>query len=654
MEEEEQQQYSDDFDEDIEEGIENEEVGLKGNGEEDDRSDMGDSDENTSVNTSQSETTATTATGRRNNTNSNNQRRKQTTTTTTTHQRAQRNREKREYFAQGKRMKEQERGIERHIRVFLQRKWSRTNDTTTTRTRRTTLLSMRREDNGRSYKKSNRGDVCEDITKALSAIESTRLQRQHREHTHIAKLKERLHHIKHDLSSFKLKVIELKQERSQESLDRMRTSMVSFEEHISAFKQDQKVLYDGLMRDEHALSLELETMREKFKLWKQKDQEEVKAKKSPRKRATAQQLAARNRLQMSSNNGTNPLPSEVVEYQTFVSAHGRRDGWLQYDHEVFCKQREIYLRRSKRKQKLKLQRSESRSESSNNSSTNGDRKHQPNDNDDGVDKWDIEEKSSFIETVAMKLLSKTESDVRGHEKWYAHFLELERRNKAAIEQWKTEEKKRKEEEMQRIEEEIKAQKEQEKMLKTQETTHLRKKKESAAQKVKEWREAQEKMKRQEIHEKQRQERERERRRKRKEEEHKRKVREDVAAFAQQRRAQQEARRRAEEVRRQREKKAHRPTREDMERLRKKNEEKMQKRREKKMETQLEEEEKQRRLDALRKKVSSTIHVTRDPSRLTQLNAAARNRINDKTKPSGQVIARRPPHLMTPAWRKGMG
>ena len=406
---------------------------------------------------------------------------------------------------------------------------------------------------------------------------------------------------------------------ARELLSRVQASMEHVEDSLSQFKQRQMGTYDALLKDEVALGEEMRRARARFQQWRRQDERRERERKERMKQRRRQlRLKAKRaadhvhrRLIPGDDTGaatTTPRPPEVVEYQAYVADHGGlRGGWTEYDHNVFLRHR---------------------------------RKH----------KGDSE---ALAMAVADELLGKTARDVRDHNTWYTELLRRKCAYKHAIAKWREEQRG---ERAQRaaaadaLEADARAARQEHRRRRAEEE---RRRRAAQAREVTQWREAQQQRRRRAEAEAQRQQRAEEERRRREEQGRQRALRRQVQSYKQTRAAEARAREEAERKRKEAEAQAAKPSRGDLARLRRRDEEMTRARAAKARAAEEEEARKQQRLEALRQRVAANVKVKRDPERLLQLNAAARNRRKDTSRPAGQMIARQPPRLKVPTWRQGM-
>ncbi|XP_039222265.1 coiled-coil domain-containing protein 112 isoform X2 [Crotalus tigris] len=160
-----------------------------------------------------------------------------------------------------------------------------------------------------------------------------------------------------------------------EFVDKLREMMEETETAISSFKEEQRQIYDELLREEKAATNEISALERKIEMW------------------TVGTSAARIFKQCVfpvHKEVQNQLPEEVLELEKFLQqTGGRQGGWDECDHQIFLK---IW------------------------------RKHKG--------------KPSYITETLEFLPYRTKEDIQSHEKWHQEFLILESHKKEAIKKWK--------------------------------------------------------------------------------------------------------------------------------------------------------------------------------------------------------------------------
>nr|XP_056704244.1 coiled-coil domain-containing protein 112 [Euleptes europaea] len=162
-----------------------------------------------------------------------------------------------------------------------------------------------------------------------------------------------------------------------EFVDRLKEIMEEIENAINNFKEQQRQIYEELIREEKTSTNELNGLERKIERWTLG--------------TSATEKAFRQGTIPVDKEIQNHLPDEVLELERFLQqTGGRYGGWDEYDHQVFLK---LWT------------------------------KHKG--------------KPSYIEEAHDYFPERTKEDIQQHEKWYQEFLILEARKKESIKKWKT-------------------------------------------------------------------------------------------------------------------------------------------------------------------------------------------------------------------------
>ncbi|XP_072453305.1 coiled-coil domain-containing protein 112 [Notamacropus eugenii] len=394
-------------------------------------------------------------------------------------------------------------------------------------------------------------------------------------HNHVKRLQQQLKDVK----------------STPEFVEKLREMMEEVENAINTFKEEQRLVYEDLIKEEKITSNELSALERKIENWTLSNSGTERPFKAPSSRVPLDTVMPNN------------LPEEVVEFEKFLQqAGGRQGGWDDYDHQCFLRVRN---------------------------------KHKG--------------KPSYMKEVLAYLPGRTEDEVQLHEKWYQKFLSLEERKKESIQKWKTKKQQEKKEmlmvkekseealrthELQREEspkqrdEERKRQKLAIEAWKRQKITELSMKQASQLRKE------------EEREKKQQRERQRQFQLKLLLEKHTQQKREQEELCKLEKEVKEKAER--EERRKVATDEISRFQERDLHKLELKILEKQAKKKEKI--------EKERRLAKLRKKVE--INVSRDPSRLYKLTKGWEERTKDRGPiDAGPLL--QIPHRAIPTWRQGL-
>ncbi|KAM9694424.1 coiled-coil domain-containing protein 112 [Trichechus inunguis] len=170
-------------------------------------------------------------------------------------------------------------------------------------------------------------------------------------------------------------------------VEKLREMMEEIENAINTFKEEQRLMYEELIKEEKTTNNELSAISRKIDIWALGNSEtqqafRVMASKVPVDKVTP-----------------STLPEEVVDFEKFLQqTGGRQGGWDDYDHQNFVKVRNKY-----------------------------------------------KGKPVFMGEVLEHLPGRTQHEVQQHEKWYQKFLALEERKKESIQNWKTKKQQKKKE-----------------------------------------------------------------------------------------------------------------------------------------------------------------------------------------------------------------
>ncbi|NXT74486.1 CC112 protein, partial [Zapornia atra] len=161
-------------------------------------------------------------------------------------------------------------------------------------------------------------------------------------------------------------------------VDRLKEMMEEVENAINAFKEEQRQIYEQLLKEEKTAINELSVIERKVELWVLGSSKPEKVSKLPSARVSV---------------GKTPdsrLPEEVVEFERFLHrTGGRQGGWDDSDHQHFLKVR------TKHKGRL-----------------------------------------SYLDEALQYLCGRTKEDIEEHDKWYQEFLILHEKKKESIKKWK--------------------------------------------------------------------------------------------------------------------------------------------------------------------------------------------------------------------------
>ncbi|XP_054999189.1 coiled-coil domain-containing protein 112 isoform X1 [Sorex araneus] len=372
-------------------------------------------------------------------------------------------------------------------------------------------------------------------------------------------------------------------------VEKLREMMEEIENAINTFKEEQRLMYEELIKEEKTTNNELSAISRKLDAWALGNLETEKALRAVSSRAPGDRAAP------------SALPEEVVECERFLQqTGGRQGGWEDYDHQSFLKARS---------------------------------KHKG--------------KPAFIEEVLEQLPGKTRDEVQHHEKWYQKFLALEERKKESIQNWKAK-KQQKREEIFKLKEKAEnmpfGNKQEENQKQKEEQ---RKKKKLAVEAWKNQKSIEIAMK----SASQVKEEEEKEKKQQKERQRQYKLKLLLESYAQQKKEQEESLRLEKELREKREKAEKRKTAADeISRFQERDLHKLELKIQEKQSKEDEKAEKLRRLAKLKEKVEN--NVSRDPARLYRPTKGWEERTR-KMGPTGCGPLLQIPHRAIPAWRQGL-
>ncbi|XP_071436743.1 coiled-coil domain-containing protein 112 [Pithys albifrons albifrons] len=202
--------------------------------------------------------------------------------------------------------------------------------------------------------------------------------------TEKAEILQQLSKIQNNVKRLQQKLKDVKP--TPEFVDKLKAMMEEIENAINAFKEEQRQIYEQLLKEEKATINELSLFERKMELWVLGSLTTEKVLKLPSTTVTVDKTLE------------NHLPKEVVEFERFLQqTGGRQGGWDDYDHQNFLKVR------SKYKGKL-----------------------------------------SYMDEALQYLSGRTKEDIEQHDKWYQEFLILHERKKESIKKWKEKQQEEKE------------------------------------------------------------------------------------------------------------------------------------------------------------------------------------------------------------------
>ncbi|NWT81464.1 CC112 protein, partial [Lanius ludovicianus] len=171
-----------------------------------------------------------------------------------------------------------------------------------------------------------------------------------------------------------------------EFVEKIKEMMEEIENAINAFKEEQRQIYQQLLKEEKAAINELSLFERKVELWVLGSSTAEKVLKLPSAKVTVDKTME------------NHLPEEVIEFERFLQrTGGRQGGWDDCDHQTFLKIRTKYRGRL-----------------------------------------------SYMDEALEYLSGRTKEDIEQHDKWYQEFVILHERKKESIKKWKEKQQQEKE------------------------------------------------------------------------------------------------------------------------------------------------------------------------------------------------------------------
>ncbi|XP_067885962.1 coiled-coil domain-containing protein 112-like isoform X2 [Heterodontus francisci] len=208
-----------------------------------------------------------------------------------------------------------------------------------------------------------------------STLEEVELKMTHNRKTEKMKVQQQLAKIHHNVKRFQCQLMDVKP--TPEFIEKMREIMEEVEDAISVFKEEQRQMYEELLKEEKTATQEISAVEKKMEVWAQ----------TPTKTVTTKTTIAKG---SSIKSGPDNVLAEIAEFDEFLQRTGRQGGWDDFDHQDFLK---VWIKHKGR--------------------------------------------ASFIEEALQYLVGRTSEDVMQHVDWYQEFLFLEAKQKEAIQKWKT-------------------------------------------------------------------------------------------------------------------------------------------------------------------------------------------------------------------------
>ncbi|NXE83928.1 CC112 protein, partial [Cochlearius cochlearius] len=202
--------------------------------------------------------------------------------------------------------------------------------------------------------------------------------------TEKAKILQRLSKIQNNVKRLHQQLKDVKP--TPEFVDKLKEMMEEVENAINSFKEEQRQIYEQLLKEEKTAINELSVFERKVELWALGSSTTEKVLKLPSARVSVDKTLESH------------LPEEVVEFERFLQrTGGRQGGWDDYDHQNFLK---VWTKHKGR--------------------------------------------PSYVDEALEYLCGRTKEDIEQHDKWYQEFLILQERKKESIKKWKEKQQQEKE------------------------------------------------------------------------------------------------------------------------------------------------------------------------------------------------------------------
>ncbi|CAL8249305.1 unnamed protein product [Merluccius merluccius] len=222
---------------------------------------------------------------------------------------------------------------------------------------------------GAQCKRSGWGDWCGELE------DTEKVLQEHRDAEKLALEKELLK-VHHGVRRFQRRLTDV--EPTPELIERLKEIMTETETSISAFKENQRLRFEELLKEERTCSQEVSAYQRKMDAWP------LAARSEPRAAAAAAAFRG-------CRAADRDLPSEVRALESFLhKTGGLHGGWDQYDHQAFLK---VWTRHGGR--------------------------------------------PALRKEVRLYLPGRSLEEVQQHEDWYRELLELQDKKREAIQRWRS-------------------------------------------------------------------------------------------------------------------------------------------------------------------------------------------------------------------------
>lgn len=250
---------------------------------------------------------------------------------------------------------------------------------------RTQLANTQKDKNGCLYNRKS------DSRAEYSILEELEHQMSVHRKTEKTKILQQLTKIRNNVKRLQRQLDDVKP--TSEFVDKLKEMLEEIEHAINTFKDEQRQIYEQLLKDEKTAVNELSIFEKKVELWATGSSTTEKVLKLPSARISVNKTLE------------NHLPEEVVEFERFLQqTGGRQGGWDDCDHQNFLK---VWT------------------------------KHRG--------------KLSYVDEALEYLCGRTKEDVEQHGIWYQEFLILQDRKKESIKKWKEKLQREKEERLKKKE-----------------------------------------------------------------------------------------------------------------------------------------------------------------------------------------------------------
>ncbi|NXL52610.1 CC112 protein, partial [Podilymbus podiceps] len=246
---------------------------------------------------------------------------------------------------------------------------------------KTQLANIEKDKNGHLYNRKS------DFRVEYSTLEELERSMTVSRKTEKAKILQQLSKIQNNVKKLQQQLKDVKP--TPEFVGKLKEMMEEVENAINAFKEEQRQIYEQLLKEEKTAINELSVFERKVELWALGSSTTEKVSKLPSARVSVDKTLG------------NHLPEEVVEFERFIQrTGGRQGGWDDYDHQNFVK---VWTKHKGR--------------------------------------------PAYMDEALEYLCGRTKEDIEQHDKWYREFLILHERKKESIKKWKKKQQQEKEGEL---------------------------------------------------------------------------------------------------------------------------------------------------------------------------------------------------------------